>query len=202
MRQSVATPTRRACGTPRPLRIRQSDPFQQIAQLRRRDRHHAIPGKWPDENVRAPSRLAYKGHMPCRLPQHLISSRAGPGTRTNARCADPAATSLHQQRQPQSPCACPCGQSPATTCTHSGAGSSASFDLRQRAIIALTVEAHRQLPDPYPRAGRQTRFSIAAAGGTRRSLPLLPMTQRHRRKPRRRSRHENATNSCRQRKQN
>src|ERR1700704_6477603 len=61
--------------TPRALRHPPIDPFEQIAELRRSDRHRFIPGKWPDEAA-ALQPLGVKAHPLAVVPQHLDQSAA------------------------------------------------------------------------------------------------------------------------------
>src|SRR5262249_20152120 len=92
---------------------------------------------------------------------------------------------LRQQRQAiQSPCACPCGRSPARLARRSEPGSSPAPDLRQRADHALPDRSIARSNDPHPHATAELNLNRFRSPRRGRSRAWL-RDNRHRREPRR-----------------
>src|SRR5436305_520773 len=93
-------PRSACCGRPpRLLRHAPVDPFQQISQLRRRDRHRPIRRRWPDE---APTLqpLGVKAHALPVVPQDLEQRAAPPAEHEQMALMRIALELLlHQKRQ-------------------------------------------------------------------------------------------------------
>src|SRR5882724_9268911 len=90
--------------TPRVLRQTPIDSFQQISQLRRRDRHRPIRavarnGRWPDKMASFQS-LREQTHALSIMPQHLEQAAASPAEHEQMAIVRIALERLlYQQRQ-------------------------------------------------------------------------------------------------------
>src|SRR5215468_2834731 len=86
--------------SPRVLRQTPIDAFQQISQLRGRDRHHAVRRRWPDEAAALQS-LGEQAHALAIVPKNLDQSAPPPAEHEQVSAVRIAPERLlHPQRQP------------------------------------------------------------------------------------------------------
>ena len=146
---------------PRVLRQTPVDAFQQISQLRRRDRHRPIRalarnGRWPDKTA-ALEPLGEQAHALAVVPQHLDQATRRPRNTEQMAIVRIALERLLGPVGPgrRSPCAYRCGRSPTTPWTPLGIG-----------IIAQSPPAHPPGPAHAPGATPSATRSTALRSTT------------------------------------
>ena len=139
--------------SPRLLRHAPIDAFEQIAKLRRRNRHHPVGRRRPGSGL-APAASRTDTFCPSCHSTLISPPRRPRNTNRCPLCGSRLSVSCTMSAKPSNPCACRCGRPPARPARRSGPGSSPPL-----ASPAPSSALHRpsidRPGDPHPAASRQ-----------------------------------------------
>ena len=163
-RSAKPKPSSDRCRPPRLLRMSPIDAGQQITELRRRDRHHAVGRARPQEAAPLQALREQAGALAV-MPDHLqqIAAAAAEAKQMAAQRIAPQHLLHLQAPATESPSACRCGRSPATPARRSGTGSSRP-SIGQRRDCCRQRRRVDRARDPHPRPGRKLDLDRPAAG--------------------------------------